>query len=127
MSRNNTRNNTVGALGVALVGLVLSGSAFAVQPLDHGYSVAISHAAAEGKCGEGKCGDERFAKVDADHDKRVSRAEFLVVAPGQEAIFAQKDVDHDGYISKQESYEAVKAAYEAHGKKLPAGLFAKRW
>ncbi|MBF6024444.1 EF-hand domain-containing protein [Lysobacter niastensis] len=122
MSRNTPRN--IGALGVALAGLVLTGSAFAMQPLAQGYMLAAGHAAAEGKCGEGQCGDEKFAQVDTDNDALVSRAEFLAVAPGQEALFAQKDVNRDGYISEKESYDSVKAAYETHGKKLPSGLFA---
>jgi len=151
MSTINTRNTTVGALGVALAGLVLSSSAFAMQPLVQGYMVVASHAAAEGKCGEGKCGgneakptktaavkktaegkcgegkcgDEKFAQIDTDDDARVSKAEFLAVAPGQDAVFAQKDTDHDGYISEMESYVSIKATYESNGKKLPNGLFAK--
>jgi hypothetical protein len=125
MSRNNTRNTTLGTLGVALAGLVLSSSAFAVQPLAQGYTVAASHATAEGKCGEGKCGDEIFNRVDTDDDARVSRAEFLTEAPGQEAVFAQKDVNRDGYISEKESYDSIKATYESNGKALPSGLFAK--
>ncbi|GAB3090292.1 HvfA family oxazolone/thioamide-modified RiPP metallophore [Lysobacter terrae] len=120
---NKTRNVTLGSLGVALAGFVLSGSAFAMQPLVQGYMVATSHAAAEGKCGEGKCGDDHFAQVDTDHDGRVSRAEFLAASPERIAEFAKKDVDGDGYIAKKESYESIKALYEANGKSLPAGRF----
>jgi uncharacterized low-complexity protein len=149
MSRINARNTTAGMLGVTLAGLVLSGSAFAVQPLAHGYMLATSHAAAEGKCGEGKCGsneakpakasaakktaegkcgegqcgDARFAATDTDNDARVSRAEFLAVVPKGTAIFAKKDVNGDGYISEKESYDSVKAAYNSNGKELPSGLF----
>jgi len=144
MSRINTRNTTVGALGVALAGLVLSSSAFAMQPLAQGYMVAASHAAAEGKCGgneaqptkttavkktaegkcgEGKCGDDHFAKVDTDDDGRVSRAEFLAASPERIAEFPKKDVNGDGFIAKNESYESIKAIYEANGKSLPAGRF----
>lgn len=152
MSSTNTRNKTAGMLGVALAGLVLSGSAFAVQPLTQGYMLAASHATAEGKCGEGKCGsdeakpaktkkaaaaktaegkcgegqcgDERFAAADTDDDALVSRAEFLVVAPGQTALFAKKDVNNDGFISERESYDSVKAAYNENGKELPPHLFS---
>lgn len=151
MSRTNTRN-TAGMLGVALAGLVMSSSAFAMQPLDQGYMLAASHATAEGKCGEGKCGadeakpakakksaatsktaegkcgegqcgDARFAATDTDNDARVSRAEFLAVVPKGAAVFAKKDVNSDGYISEKESYDSVKAAYNANGKELPSGLF----
>jgi len=149
MSRINTRNTTVGALGVALAGLVLSSSAFAMQPLAQGYMVAASHAAAEGKCGEGKCGadeakptktaavkktaegkcgegkcgDDHFAQVDTDDDGRVSRAEFLAASPERIAEFPKKDVNGDGFIAKSESYESIKALYEANGKSLPTGRF----
>jgi ribosomal protein L32 len=82
-----------------------------------------SHATAEGKCGEGKCGDERRATIDADHDGRVSLAEAQAAAPGRAAELAKKDVDHDGFISARESYESIKALYEANGKAMPAGRF----
>src|SRR5688572_30950512 len=55
MSRNTTRN-TAGMIGIALAGLVLGNSAFAMQPLAQGYMLAAGHAVGEGKCGEGKCG-----------------------------------------------------------------------
>ena len=116
--------NTAGMLGITLAGLVLSGSAFAMQPLAQGYALAASHATAEGKCGEGKCGDDHFAQVDTDNDGRVSRAEFLAAAPTAAADFPGKDVDKDGYISTNESYKSIKATYEANGKELPAGLYA---
>jgi hypothetical protein len=85
---------------------------------------AATNKTAEGKCGEGQCGDARFAAADTDDDALVSRAEFLVVAPGQEALFAKKDTNRDGYISERESYDSVKAAYNEHGRELPSGLFA---
>jgi uncharacterized low-complexity protein len=195
MSVNNTRSasrsTTAGMLGVALAGLVLGQSAFAMQPLAQGYMVAASHAAgegkcgegkcgadqaksakakaagktaegkcgegkcgadakaagktaegkcgegkcgasakaanktAEGKCGEGKCGDASFAKTDRSGDGRVSRAEFLAVAPTRAADFPKLDVDRDGFISEQEAYDYLKATYAANGKPMPAGVFAK--
>ena len=129
MSRN-TRNSTVAALGVALAGMVVAGSSFAMQPLAQGYAVAATKAApegkcGEGKCGEGKCGDAKFNAIDTDNDARVSLAEFLAVAPGQNALFDTKDTNHDGYISELESYKSIKGIYEANGRKVPAGLFAK--
>ena len=124
MSRN-TRNSTVAALGVALAGMVVAGSSFAMQPLAQGYAVAATKAAPEGKCGEGKCGDAKFNAIDTDNDARVSLAEFLAVAPGQNALFGTKDTNHDGYISELESYKSIKGIYEANGRKVPAGLFAK--
>ena len=157
MSRINTRH-PAGMLGIALAGLTLGGSAFAVEPLSQGYMLAASHAAAEGKCGEGKCGegkcgegkcggtakapkraaqkaaegkcgegqcgDARFAAADTDKDHLVSRAEFLAVVPGGEAIFASKDPNGDGFISEKEAYFNVKKAYNANGKEVPQGLFA---
>ncbi|UHQ21418.1 EF-hand domain-containing protein [Lysobacter sp. 5GHs7-4] len=147
MSSNHTRNTVAGALGIALTGLVLSGSAFAMQPLAQGYMLATGHAAAEGKCGEGKCGagagktaagkktaegkcgegqcgDARFAATDTDDDGRVSRAEFLKVVPKGEAAFKSKDSDRNGYISEHEAYYSVKAAFKANGKDVPRGLFS---
>ncbi|QNP40777.1 HvfA family oxazolone/thioamide-modified RiPP metallophore [Lysobacter solisilvae (ex Woo and Kim 2020)] len=147
---NNTRNKTAGMLGIALAGMILSGTAFAVQPLAQGYMVTASHAgeegkcgegkcgateakpaqaaavtkAAEGKCGEGKCGDARFAQTDTDDDGRVSKAEFLAVVPNGDAYFAQIDKSRDGYISEKEAYDNVKRAFESNGKSIPAGLFA---
>ncbi len=151
MSSINKRH-PAGMLGVALAGLVIGGSAFAVEPLSQGYMLAASHAAAEGKCGEGKCGegkcggasktaapaakagegkcgegqcgDARFAAADTDKDHLVSRAEFIAVVPGGTAIFAAKDPNGDGFISEKEAYNNVKKAYDANGKPMPRGLFA---
>jgi uncharacterized low-complexity protein len=165
--RSTSRSTAAGMLGVALAGLVLGQSAFAMQPLAQGYMVAASHAAgegkcgegkcgadkakganakaaegkcgegkcgadakaagktAEGKCGEGKCGDASFAKTDRSGDGRVSRDEFLAVAPARAADFPKLDVDGDGFISEKEAYDYLKATYAANGKPMPAGLFAK--
>jgi uncharacterized low-complexity protein len=148
MTRSNTRKTTAGLLGVALAGLALSGSAFAMQPLAQGYMLTAAHAGdegkcgegkcgadseptrstaakktAEGKCGEGQCGDARFNKTDTNDDGRVSKAEYLVVVPTGEGWVA-KDVNKDGFISEREAYEYTKARYEANGRKLPIGRFA---
>ena len=148
MSNDKNRNTPMGAFAIALAGLVLSGSAFAMQPLAQGYMAAAGHAtaegkcgegecggaragtsapsankAAEGKCGEGKCGDDHFAQVDTDRDGRVSRAEFLAASPERIAEFPKKDANGDGFIAKQESFESIKAVYEANGKAMPAGRF----
>jgi uncharacterized low-complexity protein len=122
MSRFNARN-TAGMLALALGGLVVSSTSFAAQPLAQGHVAKANHATAEGKCGEGKCGDDRRATIDADHDGRVSLAEAQAAAPGRAAELAKKDVDHDGFISARESYESIKALYEANGKAMPAGRF----
>jgi uncharacterized low-complexity protein len=149
---DNTRNKTASLLGITLAGLVLSGSAFAVQPLAQGYMLGAAHAAAEGKCGEGKCGsteakpgaqksasktaegkcgegqcgDAIFNSIDTDDDARISRAEFLKVAPTGVAVFAKKDTNKDGYIDEMESYLSVKAAYNENGRELPTGLFSTK-
>jgi uncharacterized low-complexity protein len=148
MTRSNTRKTTAGLLGVALAGLALSGSAFAMQPLSQGFMLAAAHAGdegkcgegkcgsdsrsakssaakktAEGKCGEGQCGDARFNKTDANDDGLVSKAEYLAVVPTAQG-WAAKDVDKDGFISEREAYEYTKARYEANGRKLPIGRFA---
>jgi len=147
MSRFNSRVTSAGLLSIALAGLTLSSAAFATQPVDHGAAAkkaaegkcgegkcgangaktAKTVAAvktAEGKCGEGKCGDARFSQTDADHDGRVSRAEFLAVVPSADA-FAQIDKDGNGYISEKEAYNNVKRAFASNGKSIPVGLFAK--
>lgn len=147
MSDKSIRNKRIGLMSIALAGVVLSGSAFAVQQLPQGYMLAASHAGGEGKCGEGKCGstesktqaktaegkcgegqcgDEIFNAIDTDDDARISRAEFLVVEPKGQAVFAKKDTNKDGYIDEMESYLSVKAAYNENGKELPNGLFSTK-
>lgn len=55
--------NTLGLLGAALIGgMVMGGSAFAVEPLSHGYQLAAAKTDGEGKCGEGKCGADKAGK-----------------------------------------------------------------
>lgn len=128
MSR--TTKNTIGLLGAVLAGgMMLTGSVFASQPLTQGYLLASAETAVktpdgkcgEGKCGEGKCGDASMAKTDTDGDGKVSRAEFLKVAP--KSNFDKIDTNHDGFIDEQEAFDNVKANYEANGKKMPKGLF----
>lgn len=126
MSRTTTLSkNTVGLLGAVLAGgMMLSGSVFASQPLTQGYLLASADQVVktpEGKCGEGKCGDASMAKTDTDDDGKVSRTEFLKVAP--KADFDKIDTNHDGQIDEQEAFDNVKANYEANGKKMPKGLF----
>jgi uncharacterized low-complexity protein len=123
MSR--TTKNTIGLLGAVLAGgMMLSGAVFASQPLTQGYLLASAEQVVktpEGKCGEGKCGDASMAKTDTDGDGKVSRAEFLKVAP--KSNFDKIDTNHDGFIDEQEAFDNVKANYEANGKKMPKGLF----
>jgi uncharacterized low-complexity protein len=144
----NTGKNINGMIGIALAGgLLLAGTAFAVQPLHQGYlaaatqakagegkcgegkcgsaSAATKVASAEGKCGEGKCGDASFSQTDADKDGKVSRAEFLAVAAERATDFDKIDSARDGFISEAEAYEFLRATYEANGKKVPAGLFSQ--
>lgn len=106
------------ALSAALAGgLVLTGSAFAMQPLATGYMVSAS-AVAEGSCGadhkaaeatktadtkakaaEGKCG---VAKMDSDKDGKVSKAEFAAAHDNDDSKFASHDTNSDGFISAEE-------------------------
>lgn len=85
---------------------------------------ASAKAGAEGKCGEGKCGDASFAKTDSNHDGKVSRDEFLVVAKDRAGDFDKIDRNHDGFISEQEAADHLKAIYQANGKTMPEGLFS---
>jgi len=117
--------NTLGLLGAALIGsMALSNSTFAVEPLAQGYQLASAKVAGEGKCGEGKCGDASFAKTDSNHDGKVSRDEFLVVAKDRAREFDTIDRNHDGFISEQEAADHLKAIYQANGKAMPDGLFS---
>ena len=116
MSKNSTKPVAT-ALGAAIAGLVLSGSAFSMQPLAQGYMLGASagdgHAAAEGKCGEGKCGEGKcgMAKMDTDKDGRLSQAEFAAAHDGDASKFASHDPDGDGFITAEEiaAHHAAKA------------------
>ncbi|MDF3933344.1 HvfA family oxazolone/thioamide-modified RiPP metallophore [Pseudomonas citronellolis] len=148
MSRTSIQTKTrLGLLTVALLGGVnLASSAFAVEALPQGYQLAAADKAgegkcgegkcgangakakvtqAEGKCGEGKCGDASFSRTDSNHDGKVSRDEFLAVAKDRAGDFEVIDADHDGFISEGEAYQHLKTVFEAHGKPMPAGLFAQ--
>ena len=146
MSRNPIQTKTrIGLLAIALVGGAnLATSAFAVEALPQGYQLAAADKAgegkcgegkcgaskakvtqAEGKCGEGKCGDASFTRTDSDYDGKVSRDEFLAVARDRAGDFDGIDADHDGFISEAEAYQHLKNVFEANGKPMPAGLFAR--
>ena len=113
------------ALGAALAGgLVLSGSAFAMQPLAQGYMLSSAEVAegscggktAEGSCGskgaEGSCGADKKAHsaegrcglehMDADKDGRVSRAEFAAAHQDDDSKFASHDTNGDGFLTAEE-------------------------
>lgn len=152
MSRSLSKKTSIGLAAIALTGGIslASSTVFAAEALPQGYQLAAADktsegkcgegkcgstgakskptkaTTAEGKCGEGKCGDAIFNSIDTNHDARISLAEFLVVAPGAEAVFAKKDTNKDGYIDEMESYISVKAAYNEHGKELPKGLFSTK-
>ena len=142
----------LGLLAVALAGgLNLASSAFAVEALPQGYQLASVEKAGEGKCGEGKCGasgaqakatqtkatgtegkcgegkcgDASFARTDADHDGRVSRAELLAVAPKANAEFEAIDANHDGFLSEGEVYQFRKNQFDSNGKPFPSDLYSK--
>jgi uncharacterized low-complexity protein len=112
-----TSNSTVLMLGATLAGgLVLGGSAFAMEPLAQGYMLAGA-SVAEGSCGadhaktadqkatsdkmagEGKCGLE---VMDTDKDGRVSSNEYAAAHKGDTSKFAEHDSDKDGYLSAEE-------------------------
>ncbi|WP_130908268.1 MULTISPECIES: EF-hand domain-containing protein [unclassified Pseudomonas] len=145
MTVTTTRKKNICVAGVSLAGIVLAGAVFAAEPMPQGYTLAAAQVSAEGKCGEGKCGESQvkkqakasegkcgegqcgdaiFNSIDTDKDARISLAEFLVAAPGKQAVFAKKDTNKDGYIDEMESYLSVKAAYNENGRELPTGLFS---
>lgn len=91
-------------LALALAGgLVLSGSAFAMNDLAGGYMLsqgALSATAGEeGKAGEGSCGVD---KMDSDKDGKVSKAEFAAAHDGKDDKFASHDPNGDGFIDQAE-------------------------
>ena len=95
------------ALGTALAGgLVLSGSAFAIQPLSQGYLLSAQEAGKtamkEDKAKEGKCGMD---VMDTDKDGKVSRAEFDAkhADKADKAKFDKADTNKDGFIDATES------------------------
>jgi uncharacterized low-complexity protein len=114
--------------------MLLAGAAFAAQPASQNLHLAAApgegqcgegKCGAEGKCGEGKCGDASFSKTDTNNDGKVSRAELAAKAPQRAAKdFDKVDANHDGFISSAEAYKALKATYEANGKKMPVGKFS---
>lgn len=58
---------------------------------------------------------ERFAAMDTDHDRRVSKAEWLA-AGRKELGFAMMDANNDGYVTMNEmkaGREKIKAMREA--------------
>ena len=94
------------ALGTALAGgLVLSGSAFAMQPLAQGYLLSAQDAATtatgDDKAKEGKCGMD---VMDSDKDGKVSRAEFDAkhADKADQAKFDKIDANKDGFVDAAE-------------------------
>lgn len=94
------------AIGTALAGgLVLSGSAFAIQPLAQGYLLSAQEAGKtamkEDKAKEGKCG---MTVMDTDKDGKVSRAEFDAkhADKADKAKFDKADTNKDGFIDDAE-------------------------
>ena len=117
-----SKNKSPLVLGAALAGgLVLTGSAFAMQPLASGYMASASAVAegscgaehkaaeagdkmagekmAEGKCGEGKCG---LAKMDTDKDGKVSKAEYAAAHKDGGGDFDGHDANKDGVLTADE-------------------------
>lgn len=124
------------SLALAIGAAVAAGSLFSMQALAHGYMQQAPAAdqakdakAAEGKCGEGKCGAGMMAgtdkagheggcgmaKMDADKDGRISRAEFAAAHAGKDGEFAGIDTDKDGFVSQAEM-DAHHAAMQKDGK-----------
>lgn len=107
MSKKIVNSLTV-AVGAALLGAVAvanASTAFQLTDLGAGYMVM---SAGEGKCGEGKCG---VAKMDADKDGKVSRAEC---ATFHDSRFTATDTDKDGFITQAEMDAAMAKGKEGH-------------
>ena len=125
-------------LGAALAGsLVLTGSAFAMQPLSSGYMASAS-AVAEGSCGaefkaaekqaaeekaghkmaEGQCGMDH---MDADKDGKVTKAEYAAAHKDGGGDFDGHDANKDGVLTADERGDHMGGAggmgkMEAEGK-----------
>jgi len=112
-------------LTLAIGAAIAAGSMFSMQAMASGYmqdapTTAKAAKTAEGKCGEGKCGEGKcggqkagaakadheggcgMAKMDADKDGRLSRAEFNAAHKGSEEKFSGHDGDGDGFITQAE-------------------------
>lgn len=127
MSKINTRH-PVGMIGVALAGLVLGGSAFAVEPLSQGYMLAASHAAAEGKCGEGKCGEGKCGEGKCGGAAKAATQATTKAAEGKcgegqcgDARFASADTDKDHLVSRAEFLAVVPKGDAIFASKDPNG------
>lgn len=99
------------ALGTALVGgLMLSGSAFAINPLAQGYLLGAQAAApAVDKAKEGQCGGKTFDMMNANRDGMVSRAECKGFSAEE---FKKADANSDGMLSRAEAGAGMKAMHE---------------
>jgi uncharacterized low-complexity protein len=112
MTHQSSKKPVAIAVGTALAGgLLLSGSAFAVNPLPQGYLLGAQEAAtahtparAAGRCGP--------AKASTPGDGRISRAEFDAAHPDKGDRFAAIDANGDGFIDQAE-HDAHKAAGKA--------------
>jgi Ca2+-binding EF-hand superfamily protein len=60
--------------------------------------------------------DKVFARLDADHDGRISRAE-ADKRPRLAKHFAKVDADRDGYVTKPELKAALQARLQQHVQK----------
>lgn len=73
MSKSNQKPVALAMCTALAGGIVLAGSAFAMEPLSQGYLLAAQDAkaadakTAEGKCGEGKCGAPKKATAPGKH------------------------------------------------------------
>ena len=136
MSQNTTKP-IAHLLGAAVAtGTLVAGSLFTMDAMAAGYMQDATKAeakAAEGKCGEGKCGGGMaaakdkghegacgVAKMDADKDGRLSRAEFAAAHEGSDEKFADHDLNGDGFITQPEMDEAHAKMKQAKDDKTSA-------
>ncbi len=117
----NAKRNKVLTLGTLAGSLALSGAAFAVTPMTHGYMGDAARQAeggcgaksAEAKCGaksdaskkhgEGRCG---MKAMDKNGDGKLSKDEFAAAHDGKTDKFAAHDLDGDGFITQAEMDKA---------------------
>jgi Ca2+-binding EF-hand superfamily protein len=63
--------------------------------------------------------EQAFARLDSDHDGRISRAE-AAKGPKMARTFDKVDADHDGFVNRAELSAAVEHRMARHQQKPPA-------
>lgn len=60
--------------------------------------------------------DQAFAKLDTDHDGRISKAE-AAKGPKMSKVFDRVDADHDGFVTRAELTASIERRMARHAQK----------